>query len=95
MANKVVIFPEGKEAEARAYAAWTDQHNPWTPEPPADPTGSWSYVRNDAFGQWVVPFLGDPFEFPVGTPFPEPEGGEAMRADGVLHDYAIWPPEEL
>ena len=94
MANKVIIFPETKEAEARAYAAWTDDNNPWSQPAPADNAGSWAYVRNDAFGQWVVPYLGLPFEYPVGTPYPEPAGGEAMRIDGVLHDFAVWPEEE-
>lgn len=93
MANKVVIFPVGKEAPARAYAAWTDQHNPWTLPAPADNTGSWAYVRNDVFGQWVVPYLGPPFAW-NGVLFAEPAGGEAQRADGVLHDFAVWPEEE-
>lgn len=88
MANKVVIFPVTKETEARAYAAWTDNNSPFPPGP-----GAWAYVRNDAFNQWVVPYLGPPFAW-SGVLFPEPAGGEAMRADGVLHDFAVWPPEE-
>jgi hypothetical protein len=88
MANKVVIFPVGKEASARAYAAWTDQNSPFLPHDP----GSWAYVRNDAFGQWVVPYLGPPFQW-NGVDFAEPAGGDAMRADGVLHDFAVWPAE--
>jgi hypothetical protein len=90
MANKVVIFPVGKETEARAYAAWTDNNNPF---PENGQEGSWAYVRNDVFGQWVVPYLGPPFTY-SGVVFEEPEGGEAMRADGVLHDQAVWPAEE-
>lgn len=94
MGNHVVIFPEHKEAEARAYASWTDQRNPFTPPVPEDPTGSWSYVRLDRFGQWVVPYLGPSWEFD-GAVFEEPEGGEAMRADGVLHEFAMWPEDPI
>ena len=93
MGNRVVIFPVSKETEARAYAAWTDANNPFTPAPPADNSGSWSYVRNDVDGQWVVPFLGAPWVY-AGNVYEEPAGGEAMRVDGVLHDTAEFPEEE-
>jgi hypothetical protein len=93
MANKVVIFPVSAEAAARAYAAWTDNNNPFTQPAPADNSGSWAYVRRDAFDQWVVPYLGPPFAWNT-VEFAEPPGGAAMRAAGVLHDYAVWPAEE-
>ena len=88
MGNKVVIFPVERETEARAYADWTDLNSPFEPGP-----GAWAYVRNDVFSQWVVPYLGPPFTWD-GVEFPEPAGGEVMRVDGVLHDTAVWPPEE-
>lgn len=86
MGNRVVIFPAGKQAQAEAYKSWTDQNSPFYPD-------LFAYCRNDAFGQWVVPYLGPPFTY-AGSEVPEPAGGPAMRADGVLHDYAVWPEEE-
>lgn len=88
MPNKVVIFPEGKQTEAQAYLDWTnaEARNPFYP-------GDFGYIRNDAFGQWVVPFLGPPFAWNYIV-VDEPEDGPGMRADGVLHDFAIWPDEE-
>lgn len=88
MANWVAVFPPTKETEARAYAAWTDNNSPFLPHDP----GSWAYVRNDIDGNWVVPYLGPPFEW-YGEPFPEPAGGEAMRADGELRESVVWPDE--
>ncbi|MDH6265556.1 hypothetical protein M2360_000946 [Rhizobium sp. SG_E_25_P2] len=90
MANKVVIFPESKEAEARAYVAACDAHFAATFEP----GGIFGYVRNDAFGQWVAPLYGPPWEFITGEPFAEPAECAALRVDGVLHDYAVWPEDE-
>lgn len=89
MGNHVVIFPVAKEAEARAYAAWTDVQYAAAYEP----GGIWAYVRNDAFGQWVVPYLGPPWAYDV-DPIEEPAGGPEMRADGELHDSAVWPSAE-
>ncbi len=86
MPNRVVIFPAGKQAEAQAYREWTDVHSPFYP-------GAFAYIRNDAFGQWVVPYLGPPFTW-NGVGFSEPESGEAVRADGVLADAVAWPAEE-
>ena len=86
MANHVVLFPADKQAQAQAYRVWTDQHSPFAPSP-------FAYLRSDAAGQWVVPYLGPPFAW-NGAEFPEPEGGEAMRADGVLSDTVTWPEEE-
>lgn len=93
MGNRVVIFPASKEAQARAYAAWTDEHNPWTMPTPANNTGSWAYVRPDINGDWVVPYLGPPWQFNY-VAYEEPEGGPAMRTDGVIHDFAVWPEED-
>ena len=90
MANKVVIFPETKQAEAQAYADGCDVHFAATFEP----GGQFAYVRPDTFGQWVVPFYGLPWEFNTGEPFAEPVECAALRVDGVLHDFAIWPADE-
>lgn len=86
MPNRIVIFPVARQAEAEAYREWTDAHSPFFPD-------VFAYIRNDAFGQWVVPYLGPPFTW-NGVEVPEPEGGEAVRADGVLADSVTWPHEE-
>jgi hypothetical protein len=90
MANKVVIFPESKEAEALAYKVACDAHYASHYEP----GGEFAYIRNDAFDQWVVPFYGPPWEFITGDGFQEPVECAALRGDGVLHDTAVWPEEE-
>jgi hypothetical protein len=87
--SHVVIFPVGKQAAASAYKAWTDQK--WSEL--YQPGEVFAYCRNDDFGQWVVPYLGPPMSF-AGAEVPEPAGGPAMRADGVLHDFAIWPSDD-
>lgn len=87
MANKVVIFPEAKQAEAEAYKAACDAHYAANHEP----GGIFAYIRNDAFGQWVVPHYGLVLN---GEPFDEPEGFAELRAEGMLHDTAVWSPEE-
>lgn len=101
MANRLVVFPLAKETEANAYAAWTDTR--WPGYDPQDPTNTtFAYVRNDVFGQWVVPYLGPPFAWMydenVGqVEVPEPvsgtpaEDGPTQRADGVLADEVTWP----
>jgi hypothetical protein len=86
MANRVVIFPIGKEAEAEAYKTWTNAHSPFAPN-------DFAYIRDDTFGQRVVPYLGPPFTW-NGVEFAEPAGGEAARADGVLAESVTWPEEE-
>lgn len=86
MANRVVIFPAGKQTPAQSYKDWADARSPFYPD-------GFAYLRNDAFGQWVVPYLGPPFAWD-GVEFPEPEGGEAARAEGVLADSVTWPDEE-
>lgn len=86
MANRVVIFPVAKQVEAQVYREWTDANSPFFPD-------LFAYLRNDAFGQWVVPYLGPPFKW-SGVEFPEPEGGEALRVDGVLANSVTWPEEE-
>jgi len=87
MANKVIIFPVGQEAAANAYKAICDQHYAATYEP----GGIWSYVQFDVFNQPVCPFYGPPWEFETGTPFTEPAECAALRATGILHDFAVWP----
>ena len=90
MANKVIIFPETKQAEAEAYVSACDVHYAANYET----GGIFGYVRNDAYGQWVTPFYGPPWEFIAGDGFQEPVELIPLRVDGVLHDYAIWPEEE-
>lgn len=92
MPNKVVIFPEGKQAAANAYRVAVDAAYANEFEPGA----TWAYIRNDAFGQWVVPYYDPPWEFITGDGFEEPAELIPLRADGVLHDTAVWPePEDL
>lgn len=86
MANRVVIFPIAKQAEAQTYREFTDANSPFFPD-------AFAYLRNDAYGQWVVPYLGPPFAW-NGVEFPEPAGGEAVRADGVLADTVTWTLDE-
>jgi hypothetical protein len=92
MANKVVIFPVGKEAQADAYRAWTNAR--FAERAPGE--GGFGYAETilDMYGQRVEAFYGPPFEYPVGTLVEEPAGGAAMRADGVLHDRPVMPVEE-
>lgn len=91
MANKVVIFPETKLAEAQNYKAVCDAHYAANYEV----NGIFAYVRPDIEGQHVTPFYGPPWEFQTGTPFVEPAACAAARIDGVIHDFAIWPVEEV
>lgn len=56
--------------------------------------GVFGYVRTDAFSQWVAPFYGPPWEFITGQTFEEPAECAALRVDGVLHEFAVWPEEE-
>lgn len=90
MANRVVIFPVEKQAAAENYKTVVNAHFAATFEP----GGAFAYIRNDAEGQWVVPYYGPPWEFNIGEGFTEPAECIAARADGVIHDFAIWPPEE-
>ena len=84
----VVAFPVGKESEALAYLAWCTQNHPDSP-------GPW-YPNNkfDKYGQQIIAYLGPEGFIYNNQPFPEPEGGEAARADGVLIDNVEWPEEE-
>lgn len=91
MPNRLVVFPAGKETEARAYAAWTDAQWQTITGNPGD---VWAYVRNDVYGQWVVPYLGPPVEWNY-VEVPEPAGGEAKRVDGVLADSVTWPNDDI
>lgn len=85
----IVVFPPGKEVDAQAYADWTNtaflniSSNPnaiFTAGP-----------RADKHGQWVVAYLGPKGN--AGAGWPEPGGGPAMRADGVLATGVEWPEE--
>ena len=86
--SKVIIFPIGKEAEATAYANGCNAHYAANIEP----GGTFTYApRPDIFGQSVTAYYG---EIVNGQPFEEPAECLALRADGVLHDSAVWPVEE-
>lgn len=86
--SKVVIFPVGKEAPALAYANGCNAHYAANVEI----GGAFTYPpRPDAFGQSVTAYYG---EIVNGLPFTEPTECAALRSDGVIHDFAVWPPEE-
>jgi len=87
--SDVVIFPKGKEASADAYLAFCNAHNP-------DTTGTWYRPdAEDKYGQRVVGYLGPTGFIWNWQPFPEPEGGPAARADGILSSNVEWPnPDE-
>jgi len=86
----VVLFPAGKSASADAYLAFCNANNPDT-----TPGAIWYLPdRVDAHGQRVVGFLGPLGEWNGGD-WPEPEGGAAARADGVLSTTVDWPNEEV
>lgn len=89
MANVVVIFPADQLVAAVAYAAWTDapERNPCHPDP-----FSYPQPRADAFGNWVVPYLGPPFAYD-GAVMEEPEGGPTARAGGIVAAAPVWPAE--
>lgn len=90
MANRVVIFPEGKQTEAENYKDVVNAHYAANFEA----GGAFAYITPDIEGQWVVPYYGSPWEFITGQGFTEPSECEAARADGVIHDTAVWPPVE-
>lgn len=55
---------------------------------------AFAYIRIDAFGEWVVLYLGPPFTW-NGVVFEEPEVAPAMCTDAVLSNSVTWPePEE-
>jgi hypothetical protein len=90
MANRQVVFPVGKSAARNAYADWADGQ--WRAIT-GNPEDVWTYRRNDALGQPYCAYLGPPFVY-AGNPVAEPEGGTAMRADGVLVDQVVLPQDE-
>lgn len=86
--SKVVIFPESKLTEATAYANGCNAHYAANVEA----GGTFTYPpRPDAFGQHVSAYYGDVVN---GLSFEEPAECLALRGDGVLHDTAVWPPED-
>lgn len=85
--SKVVIWPVGKEVEAQAYHDAANTHYAANYEE----GGQFTYIRNDAFGQWVCGYYG---EILNGVPFEEPQGFAELRADGVVHTSVVWPTEE-
>lgn len=87
MPNRFVIFPESKLTEAQAYKAWGDAQ--WQALS-GEPNGILGLLDTDAYGQHVTTYFGPPFVYIDEVP--EPAGGPAMRADGVLHDNWVRPP---
>mgnify|MGYP000343616901 CR=1 FL=1 len=90
MPNRLVIFPVEKHTEAEAYQTAVNVHYAANYEPP---DGQWAYLRNDAFGQWVVPLYAPPHYWLEPGDFTEPPELSALRVDGVTHDFAVWPEE--
>lgn len=91
--NRFVIFPAGKLTEAQAYLAAV---NSWW-QANVDPEDLYAAIREDAYGQHVVAYLGPPIVFDFGNgleELQEPEGFEVHREDGVLHDTVVWPEED-
>jgi len=80
MANIAVQFPAKQQAQV--YATWCNANWPGS--------GSLAYCQQDAAGHWIVPYLGPPFEYPVGKPIAEPAGGPAMRAAGAIITQVTW-----
>lgn len=94
MTRQVIRWPNDKLASAEAYRVWADDAFRLISGNPED---VFSYApRLDAFDFYITPFLG-PTGFDWNSqPCPEPEGGEAMRADGVLYDgpSVQWPGDD-
>ena len=86
MANRLVVFPAGRRASALAYRDWCNAQ--WA----GRDGGDFAYLRNDAAGRWVVPYLGPPFAWQAKL-LPEPDGGAAMRDGGETVDVVAWPGE--
>jgi hypothetical protein len=89
MPNRFVIFPAAKLAEATAYKEWGDEQFRLLS---GELAGILGLLNTDAFGQHVTTYFGPPFVFVDEVP--EPAGGPARRADGVLHDNWVRPIEE-
>ncbi|NJL06861.1 MAG: hypothetical protein HC900_00305 [Methylacidiphilales bacterium] len=87
MPNTVIIFPENRRAEAEAYAAACDVV--WQRD--YEPGGICSYVRLDAFGQWVTPYYGPPYSWDGVNVISEPPELVPLRAEGVMHERPVWP----
>lgn len=83
----LVIFPVGKEAAANTYLAFVN-------DPANCPDAPFYDVRTDKYGQRVVGYLGPGGFLWNGEPFPEPVGGPAARADGVINAIVEWPGED-
>jgi hypothetical protein len=88
MASLVVIFPVGKETSADGYLDFVNTNNP--------DSGDFYDVRFDRHGQRVVAYMGPGGFVWNSEPYPEPEGGEEARADGVLQEGydAVIDPED-
>lgn len=87
-ANRLVVFPAGKLAEAQNYldTCNADFSANWLP-------GGMIYaeVKFDYLGQPVVGYYGPPWRPDPDKPFDEPAACLAARADGVIVDSVRWP----
>ena len=88
-ANKFVIFPESKLAEAQAYKAWGDAQ--WQALS-GEVNGILGLLNTDAYGQHVTTYYGPNFTYIDIVE--EPEDGPDMRADGILVNNWVRPIEE-
>lgn len=88
-ANKFVIFPAEKLAQAQAYKAWGDaQFRALSGEE----NGILGLLSTDAYGQHVTTYYGPNFTFDLESGVvEEPEDGPTMRADGVLSTNWVRP----
>lgn len=95
--SKQVIWPASKQAEAEAYADWTDVQFAIL----APGEGTFAYpakTKLDRHGQFVTAYFGPDFMW-MGTEVPEPtsanpaDDGPTQRADGVIA-VPEWPDPE-
>lgn len=90
MANRQIVWPAGKEDERDAYADEADVQ--WKIIT-SDPTGIWTYRREDAFGQPYCAFLGPPQVYD-GNVIVEPPSCAALRENGVIVDAVVLPDDD-
>lgn len=92
MSTKFVLFAAEDEVEAYVYESWCHNHCPDVEATSWGINGDTNELNRDINNNWVVPYLGPPWEWGAEV-FEEPEGGEAMRVAGVLVNSVTWPPD--
>ncbi|PZO81589.1 MAG: hypothetical protein DI629_03370 [Mesorhizobium amorphae] len=90
MSNHLVRFPTAQKAKAEAYREAVNNHFATHHEAGAE----FAYLGQDSDGNWIVPFYGAPWEYPVGTVFEEPAELAPLRADGEIVERVRWMGEE-